>query len=262
VTTWQVAELLNFAYGKAASVHNAVSGLKNTGLWPLDRSIFQDHDFQAASSTDQEKLPDPQVGHSEKQVEPPVEPNQPHQATTQQSSHVRPVDVSPLPQKTAAPSSSPPKPLKKRKTSVASVLTSSPYKAELERASKSNQTTKKREPQKKTERKKKRKIDAADGGQNEKEREKKHQKLEIEYKVGQYVIFTYEDELFPGQITGAVSNGTFTIKSMQRSGKNWKWPKVEDVMDYEVHDIKQRIKPPKILKRNIMFVAELKDRWD
>ena len=35
VTTWQVGEILNVAYRKAASVQNAVSGFWKAGLWSL-----------------------------------------------------------------------------------------------------------------------------------------------------------------------------------------------------------------------------------
>ena len=53
VTVWQVVEVMNVAYGKAATVQNAISGFKKTsGLWPLTMDIFQDCDFTAAASTD------------------------------------------------------------------------------------------------------------------------------------------------------------------------------------------------------------------
>jgi hypothetical protein len=52
VTTWQVAELLNTAYGKAASVQNAMKGFEATGLYPLNKEKFGDADFCAAQPTD------------------------------------------------------------------------------------------------------------------------------------------------------------------------------------------------------------------
>ena len=48
VTTWQVAEILNVAYRKAASFQNAVSCFRKAGLWSLTIYIFQDSDFAAA----------------------------------------------------------------------------------------------------------------------------------------------------------------------------------------------------------------------
>ena len=40
VTTWQVANILNVAYRKAASVQNVVSGFRNAGLWSLTIYVF------------------------------------------------------------------------------------------------------------------------------------------------------------------------------------------------------------------------------
>jgi hypothetical protein len=53
VTTWQFAELLSPAYAKAATIENAVSGFKASGLWPLNVGIFKETDFAAAYITDQ-----------------------------------------------------------------------------------------------------------------------------------------------------------------------------------------------------------------
>ena len=49
--TWQVAEILNVAYGKAASIQNAVRGFRKTGQWPLTIDLFQDSDFAVAMVT-------------------------------------------------------------------------------------------------------------------------------------------------------------------------------------------------------------------
>jgi hypothetical protein len=51
VTTWQIAELLNTAYGKAASVQNAITGFEATGLYPLNKNKFGDGVFCAAQPT-------------------------------------------------------------------------------------------------------------------------------------------------------------------------------------------------------------------
>ena len=51
VTMWQVAKILNVVYRKAASVQNAVSGFRKTGLWSLTIDVFQDSDFVAAMVT-------------------------------------------------------------------------------------------------------------------------------------------------------------------------------------------------------------------
>ena len=51
VTTWQVAEILNEAYRKAASVQNAVSGFRKEGMRSLTIYVFQGSDFAAAIVT-------------------------------------------------------------------------------------------------------------------------------------------------------------------------------------------------------------------
>ena len=46
----------------------------------------------------------------------------------------------------------------------------------------------------------------------------------------EFVVFTYEGELFPGQITKVKKNGAI-IKSMVKTGKAWKWPDgCEDIL--------------------------------
>jgi hypothetical protein len=44
ITQFQISELLGEAYGRAASVANAVSGFARTGVWPVDPNVFQDSD--------------------------------------------------------------------------------------------------------------------------------------------------------------------------------------------------------------------------
>lgn len=48
----EVAHLVNEAFQKVASLSNAVSGFKVSGIWPLDTDIFSDEDFAAAFVTD------------------------------------------------------------------------------------------------------------------------------------------------------------------------------------------------------------------
>lgn len=45
VSQYEVTELFNKAYMRAATVGNAVSGFKTTGIWPVNRNVFEDHDF-------------------------------------------------------------------------------------------------------------------------------------------------------------------------------------------------------------------------
>lgn len=48
----EVAHLVNEAFQKVATVNNATSGFKTSGIWPIDRNIFSEEDFAAASVTD------------------------------------------------------------------------------------------------------------------------------------------------------------------------------------------------------------------
>jgi hypothetical protein len=37
--------LLAEAYSKAAALSNTANGFKATGIWPMDRAVFSQHDF-------------------------------------------------------------------------------------------------------------------------------------------------------------------------------------------------------------------------
>jgi hypothetical protein len=47
VTQFQVTQLFGKAYGKAATIATAVSGFASTGVWPVDRDVFQEHQFSS-----------------------------------------------------------------------------------------------------------------------------------------------------------------------------------------------------------------------
>lgn len=46
-----------------------------------------------------------------------------------------------------------------------------------------------------------------------------------------------------------------------KSGINWKWPVVEDEMEYEESDVLLKIATTKRLKRGVFGVPELKEHW-
>lgn len=65
----------------------------------------------------------------------------------------------------------------------------------------------------------------------------------VECKVGAFIIFKYEDELFPGKILR--SNDTeVKIMCMQKSLKIWKWPTKADEHSYPWDDVIGRIDLP------------------
>lgn len=47
VNKLQIAGLVNIAYSELASMSNAVSGFRKTGILPFDPSVFKDEDFLA-----------------------------------------------------------------------------------------------------------------------------------------------------------------------------------------------------------------------
>ena len=52
VTTFQIAGLFSAAYLRASTPVTAINSFRKTGLWPLDRDVFQDCDFAASEPTD------------------------------------------------------------------------------------------------------------------------------------------------------------------------------------------------------------------
>lgn len=50
VTQYQVAELLNEAYGRAATIETAINGFKAAGIWPVNRHVFKESDFAASEN--------------------------------------------------------------------------------------------------------------------------------------------------------------------------------------------------------------------
>ena len=79
---------------------------------------------------------------------------------------------------------------------------------------------------------------------------------------GELVVFTYEDELFPGQITIVKENGAY-LKSMVKTLKAWKWSEIQEDNFYEWSNVLFYIKDPqKISKtRELYKVPELDFQW-
>jgi hypothetical protein len=76
--------------------------------------------------------------------------------------------------------------------------------------------------------------------------------------VGQYVVFIYQNELFPGKMISYDDKGA-TVSSMKRSLKSWKWPEKEDIKTFSWEDILGSIIPPKqISSRGLFDTPELK----
>lgn len=85
---------------------------------------------------------------------------------------------------------------------------------------------------------------------------------EVKKEIGEYVIFTYEGEYFPGKIISLYEDGA-EISAMQRSLKSWKWPDKPDIHKYDWEDVIGHCKEPKLVsKRGFFNVPELGVVWD
>ena len=83
------------------------------------------------------------------------------------------------------------------------------------------------------------------------------------FKEGDYVMFAYEGENFPGMITFVhpKENGV-RIKSMERCAGGWRWPRSDDEIDYNLGDIIKVIGfPVPVNNRGTFKVDELLENW-
>ena len=116
VTQFHVAQLFGKAYGKAATVATAVSGFASSGVWPINRDVFKDHHFASSDILQVVNDPIPSTSHS-------------IPLPTKESSLKIPVSqISPLPKAAISV-----KNVRSSGTQQAKVLTSSPYKSQLEK---------------------------------------------------------------------------------------------------------------------------------
>lgn len=84
----------------------------------------------------------------------------------------------------------------------------------------------------------------------------------VQKKVGEYVIFKYQEEYFPGKIL-SLTDEQAEISAMQKSPKSWKWPEKMDIGKYDWEDIIGAIDEPKmIFKRGFSHVKEIQNLQD
>nr|XP_047124214.1 uncharacterized protein LOC124806949 [Hydra vulgaris] len=74
VTTLQLPALFREAYLRAASALTAVNGFRKTGIWPINRDVFQDADFAASLPTDIPRLEHEATGSNTELVAGEVSP--------------------------------------------------------------------------------------------------------------------------------------------------------------------------------------------
>lgn len=126
ITQLQIAGLLNEAYGRAASVGTAESAFRGAGIWPVNRNVFCDHHFAPSDSLTVEKIAD----------EPSSEESSSDDDIGKGKSFRKALnEISPLPKVSRVGVPFIRGNVRRgRKTQGAVVITSSPYKQELERA--------------------------------------------------------------------------------------------------------------------------------
>ncbi|KAJ8964063.1 hypothetical protein NQ314_005146 [Rhamnusium bicolor] len=108
VTQYDVVTLLAEAYGRAATVGTAENAFKAAGIWPVNRHVFRDHDFAPSDALRQTS--------DVNTISVPPTPGSFSESLNK---------ASPVPQITAGPSN-------QRKQQNAEVITSTPYKENLE----------------------------------------------------------------------------------------------------------------------------------
>ncbi|KAK4884058.1 hypothetical protein RN001_000329 [Aquatica leii] len=78
--------------------------------------------------------------------------------------------------------------------------------------------------------------------------------------IGDYVLMKYDNKMFLGLVLNiSTTDGgkEYTVKTP--SGQNWKWPQVEDILNYEEDDVIKHIGKPKlIIKKGVYEVLECK----
>ena len=89
---FQISQLIGKAYGRAATVGIAVKGFARTGVWPVDRKVFQEEQFAAVTTV----VP---VSSSDDQSSPNENGNQDvgQQEETTGTGYIPVSEISPLP---------------------------------------------------------------------------------------------------------------------------------------------------------------------
>ena len=78
-----------------------------------------------------------------------------------------------------------------------------------------------------------------------------------------YVIVVYDDEPYPGIVVD-LREHEVEVKTMERSGQNWKWPAKDDILPYRHSDVLGAIAPPQQLSSRgtgIYKVCELSNYY-
>ena len=66
----------------------------------------------------------------------------------------------------------------------------------------------------------------------------------LDIATGQWVVVTYDEAEYPGEVTSISNDNTVQVNVMHRSGSGWKWPQSKDMILYDKKDIVRVISPP------------------
>jgi hypothetical protein len=128
ITLYHVASLFGKAYERSATMSIAINGFKESGIHPFNTDIFNDFDFMAADRLLKNEIPDePEERH--RTPSPSIgcrEPDQPNEMLPSCSHSTKNILQIPVMKRTME------KVTRKRRREKFEILTSTPYKEELE----------------------------------------------------------------------------------------------------------------------------------
>lgn len=230
LSPYNIVELFGKSYLKVQTGEIAANGFKVTGLWPLNKNVFSDVDFIAAqqnalidgcttnipplesrSETGQVlvEIPAPQTT-ANLQPEPVPSTSELNRSSL---GLVSPYVISPVPEKRRKVSS------RGRKAAVAAVITSSPYKTDLE-----NKNMKRQEKENKLVKTKNKKKTAKRNKQTKKNKDDSEEEDSEELDVIQFDEGSEHDELMdqvPPDSADAECMFCSRLFSMDKSGESW-----------------------------------------
>ncbi|CAH2093998.1 unnamed protein product [Euphydryas editha] len=84
------------------------------------------------------------------------------------------------------------------------------------------------------------------------------EKIAYGHKVGDQVLITWNNEVYPGKILSLSDDGAL-VRCMKKGSKCWKWPTVNDEELYAWADVLQIIKPPKLIEVVILLKKSMRE---
>lgn len=76
--------------------------------------------------------------------------------------------------------------------------------------------------------------------------------------TGDHVLIKWGNAKYPGEVLSVFEDGLM-VRCMKQSVKFWRWPNIKDEQLYRWEDVIQKIKMPKLVKRENYVITELDD---